>query len=105
DQCCRADRYVDVEDPAPADVLGQIPAEQWSEHGGHTDHRPHDAHVLAAFAGTDDFGHDGLGGDHQTARADTLHRAGDDEHAHRLGHASHDRTDQEDHEREVEGGV
>ncbi len=97
-----ADRHVDVEDPAPRQVLGEEAAEQRARHVGDAEDDAEVAHVLAPLPGRDDVAHDGLGPDHQPAGADALHRPEGDELDHGLGQARQHRADQEDHDGQLE---
>src|SRR5205814_7866858 len=46
-----ADGDVHVEDPAPAEVVGEIPADRRSDHRGDAEDAPEDALELRAFRG------------------------------------------------------
>ena len=97
-----ADGHVDVEDPAPGQVVDEHPAEQRPDDAREAEHRAEQAHVTAALARRDDVAHDGLRADHQAARAQALDRAERDQLEHRLAEAGQDRADQEDHDRGLE---
>ena len=71
----RADRHVDVEDPAPREGVDEEAAEQRPGDRGDGEHRADQAHVAAALARRDDVGDDRLRADHQAAGADALQRA------------------------------
>jgi hypothetical protein len=96
------DRQVDVEDPAPAERVGEEPAQQRAGHAGHAEDGPEGALVLAPLAGGHDVGHDRLGQHHQAAAAQALQRPERDQLAHALGQAAQRRADQENHDRRLE---
>ena len=79
-----ADRDVDVEDPAPGELLDEDAAEQRADDARHAEDRPEQSLVAAAFAGRDDVADDRLGADHQAAAAEALDGPEGDE----LDHAS-----------------
>ena len=93
-----ADGQVDVEDPAPGQVLDEEAAQQRTEHGGDPEHRPEQAHVPAALAGRDDVSHDGLGPDHQAPTAQALDGPEGDQLEHRMAESRQRRAHQEDHD-------
>ena len=97
-----ADRHVDVEDPAPAQVVHEEAADQRPEHAGHAEYRAEDALVTAALPGRHHVPDDALRPGEQPAAADALHRAGGDQLDHRVGQPGEDRPDQEDHDRGLE---
>ena len=87
-----AERNVDVEDPAPGQVLGEEAAEQGPGHVGDAEDDAEVAHVLATLAGRDDVAHDGLGPDHQPAGPDPLDGPEGDELDHGLGQPGQHRS-------------
>ena len=97
-----ADRQVDVEDPPPAQVLGDEPAGEGADDTGEAEDRAEITHVAAALAGADDVADDRLGADHQPAGADSLQRPESDQLGHVLRQPGQRRPDQEDHDRRLE---
>ena len=74
-----ADGQVDVEDPAPAEVLGEEAAEQRPEHAGRAEDRAEQALVLAALARRDEVADDRHRQHHQPAAAEALEGAEGDQ--------------------------
>lgn len=93
---------VDVEAPAPGEVVGEVAAQQGAGDRGQAEGGADQAHEPAALAGRHDVRDDRLHADHQAARADTLHRAEGDQLVHGLGPAGERRADDEDQDRELE---
>ena len=83
----RADGHVDVEDPAPGDLVDEEAAEQRSGNRGEGKDSADQAHVAAALPGRDDVGDDRLRTDHQPAGTGALEGAEADQLAHRLAEA------------------
>ncbi len=81
------ERHVDVEDPAPGQVLGEQSAEQGAGNVGDAEDDTEVAHVPPPLPGRDDIAHDGLGPDHQPAGPDALDGPEGDELDHGLGQA------------------
>ena len=79
-----AQRHIDVEHPAPAQVLGEQPAEQRPDDTGNAEHRAEQPGVLAAFARRHEVGDHRHDQDHQSPTADALQCTGGDELAHVL---------------------
>ena len=98
----RADRQVDVEHPAPAEVVDEEPADQRADDGRDAEDRAERALVLAALPRRHDVADDRLGQYQQAAAADALDRAEGDELAHVPRLAAQGRADQEDHDRAEE---
>ena len=98
DQRDDADRHVDVEDPAPGELLDEDAAEQRADDARHAEHRAEQALVAAALAGRDDVADDRLGADHQPAAAEALDGAEGDQLDHGVAEPRQDRADQEDHD-------
>ena len=71
----RADRHVDVEDPAPRELVDKEAAEQRTGDGCDGEHGADQPHVAPALARRDDVGDDRLGADHEAAGADALQGA------------------------------
>ena len=95
----RADRQVDVEHPAPAQVVDEEPAKQRSDHARDAEHGAERALVLAALTGRDDVADDRLGQHDQAAAADALQGAERDQLAHAPRLTAEGGADQEDHDR------
>ncbi len=94
-----AERDIHPQTPAPAGSLGEPAAQQRSGDRGQREDTAHDAHVAAALPGRHDIRDDRLRQDHQPATAETLDGAPDDELGHGVGHAAHDRADDEERDR------
>jgi hypothetical protein len=95
-----ADRQVDEEDPVPAEVVDDEPAERRPDdrRGGEDGA---DQALVAAPVGRRDDVPDGRDREReQAAGADPLHAAEDDELRHRLREPAEQRADEEDHDRE-----
>ena len=101
----RPDRHVDVEDPAPREVVDEEAAEQRARDGGDGEDGAHQAHVAAAPPRRDDVREDRLRADDQPARAEPLERAEEDQLDHRLREAGEHRPGEEDHDRRDEHGL
>ena len=97
-----ADRQVDVEDPPPAQVLGDEAPGEGADDTGEAEDRAEVTHVAAALAGADDVADDRLGADHQPAGADPLQRPESDQLGHALRQPGQRRPDQEDDDRRLE---
>ncbi len=80
----QAEGHVDVEAPAPGEVVGEVAAQQRARDRGESEGGADQAHEAAARAGRHDVRDDRLHADHQAARADALHRAEGDELVHAL---------------------
>ena len=92
------DRHVDPERPPPAQMIGEISAQQRADHGGHTEYRAQRALIAAAIPQRDDLADQRGGGNGDGAAADALQRAGADQHCHRLRQpAQHRPGDEEQH--------
>lgn len=98
----RAERHVDVEDPAPAEVLGEDAAEQRSEDAGGAEDGAEQPLVAAALAGWHEVADDRHGEHHQPAAAQSLQGAETDELRHVLGDAAEHRAYQEDRDGQLE---
>lgn len=96
------DGQIDVEDPAPAEVLGEQAAEQRAEDAGGAEHRAEQALVAAAFPGRDDVADDRHRQHHEAAAAQSLDRPEGDQLGHVLSQSAQRRTDQEDDDRGLE---
>ena len=98
----RADRQVDVEDPAPREVVDEEAAEQRADDRRDAEDGAEDALVAAAVARRDDVADDGDRRRDQAARAEPLHRAERDQLGHVLRDPAEHRADQEDDDRDLE---
>ena len=97
-----ADRQVDVEDPAPGEVVDEEAAEQRPDDRRDAEDAAEVALVLAALARRDDVADDGERRHHQAAGAEALQRAERDQLAHVLREAAEHRADEEDHDRRLQ---
>ena len=97
-----ADRQVDVEDPAPRQVVGEDAAEQRSRDAGHDEDHLDVALVAAALARRDDIADDRHGQGHEASGARALQRAEGDELAEAAGRAAQRRAGEEDEDRRDE---
>jgi hypothetical protein len=60
DDRSQADRQINIEDPAPTEVVGEVAADDGAEHGGHHDAESPKRHRLAPVPGREGFQHHGL---------------------------------------------
>ena len=88
-----ADRDVDVEDPAPAERVGEPAAERGSKHGGESEHRTHEALVAGALPRLEQVTDDRHTVRHHGAAADALDASEQDELEHLLRSAGRRRED------------
>ncbi len=100
-----AERHVDVEAPAPGEVVGEVAAEQRSGHGREAEGGADQPHEAAALPRGHDVGHDRLDADQQSARADALHRAVGDQLVHGRRAAGQRGADDEDEDGELEDAL
>jgi hypothetical protein len=96
------DRDVDVEDPAPGEVVDEEPAEERSDHRRDAEDRSEEALVAAAVARRDDVADDREGHHEETAAAEPLQRAERDQLRHVLADPAQRRANQEDHDRALQ---
>ena len=82
-----ADRDVDVEDPVPAQVLGQPAADERAGDEGDAEHGPEQALVLAPLLGREHVSDDRERDREQRTGADALDASEEDEHPHVLTQA------------------
>ena len=101
----RADRQVDVEDPAPREVVDEEAAEQRADDRRHAEDGAEEALVLAAVARRDDVADDGDRRREQAAGAETLQRAERDQLGHVLRDAAQRRADEEDDDRDLQAST
>ena len=92
-----ADRQVDVEDPAPAEVVRDVAAQRGADDRGQPEDRHQQADPLAAFLGREEVADDRLVDRHHRAAAETLEGAIEDELGHGVGLAAEGRADHEQH--------
>ena len=97
-----AERQVDVEDPAPAQMLDEIAADQRPEHGRDAEHAADQTLIPAALARRDDVADHRHRRDHQPAAAEPLHGAERDQLAHRAAEAAQRRADEKQHDRRLQ---
>jgi hypothetical protein len=101
-QAEEAERQVDVEDPAPRQMLGEQSAGQWSEHGRGAERGTEVAHVAAQLAGADDVGAHRHRDRQQAAGAHALDGPERDELVERLRDPGQRRTGDEHHDGDQE---
>ena len=92
----QAERQVDVEDPAPAELVDDEATEQRAEHRREAEDAAEETLVAAALARWDDVADDGDGGDDEAAAAEALDDAEGDQLGQVLRHAAQPRADEED---------
>ena len=97
-----ADGQVDVEDPAPREVLDEVAAEQRPDDRRDAEDRAEEALVAAAIAWRDDVADRRHRGHDQPAAAQALQGAEGDQLAHVLRHAAQGGADQEQHDRDLQ---
>jgi hypothetical protein len=98
----RPEREVDVEDPAPGEVVDEEAAEQRTGDDRDSEHRSEQALVAAAVARCDEVANDGHRHHDQAPAAEALHGAEGDQLRHALRHSAESRADEEDHERDLQ---
>ena len=99
----RSDRDVDEEDPLPAEVLGQDPADEHARGGaGAAESAPDPERLVPLRAFLEGGRHDRQGGGRDDRRADALDSARADQHRDVVGEAADERGDGEDDEPEEE---
>ncbi|GGX72339.1 hypothetical protein GCM10010358_28430 [Streptomyces minutiscleroticus] len=101
----QAEGHVDVEAPAPGEVVGEVAAEQRSGDRGEAERGADEAHVAAALPGRHDVRDDRLYADHESARADALQGAPGDELVHRGRPAGQRGAGDEDDDGELEDAL
>jgi hypothetical protein len=98
----RADGHVDIENPAPGQVVHEHAAQQRADDAADAEHGAEQADVLAPFPGRDDVPDDGLGAHHQATGTQPLDRAERDQHEHGVADPGQDRAGQENDDRGLE---
>jgi hypothetical protein len=98
----RADRQVDVEDPAPGEVVHEEAADERPDHGREAEDGAEVALVAAALARGDDVADHRDGRHHQTAASEALQRAEGDQLRHVLARPAERGADQEDDDRRLQ---
>jgi hypothetical protein len=94
-----ADRHVDVEDPAPRQVVDDQAADHRSEHRSHEHGHADDAHHAADALGAGRLGQQDHADRHDHAAADALHDAEGDQRGQVPGQAAEDRAGDEEDDR------
>ncbi len=102
DERDRAERQVDVEDPAPGEVVDEEPAEQRADDRRNAEDGSEEPLVAAAVPRGDDVADRRERGHEQAAAAEPLQAAEDDELGHVLADAAERRTEEEEHDRHLE---
>ena len=96
------ERKIDVENPAPAEVGGEISAYKRSRYARHPEECTKKSLVTSAFPKRDDVTNYRLRGDHETPSADALNRT----ECHQLGHvltqSAEHRTREKNHYRRLQ---
>jgi hypothetical protein len=96
------DRDVDVEDPAPGEVVDEEAAEQRPDHGRDAEDAAEEALVAAALARRDDVADHGDRDHEQAAAAQSLDRPEEDQLGHVLADSAQRGADEEDHDRRLQ---
>jgi hypothetical protein len=96
------DRDVDVEDPAPRQVVDEESAQQRTDHRGDPEDRAEEALVPAPLARRDDVADHGDRRHDQPAGAEALKGAEGNQLGHVLREAAEHRSDEEDRDRNLE---
>ena len=81
-------REVDVEDPAPVDVVGKIATDKGAGHAGGSENTGKQAVPLSSLGGRKDITDDGKGYAQDQPCSKALHGSKGDHHFHGLGGAS-----------------
>ena len=97
-----ADRQVDVEDPAPAEVVDEKAAEQRADDRRNAEHGAEETLVLAAFAWRDDVADDRQRRHDQAAAPEALQGPERDQFGHVLADPAERGADQEDGDRRLQ---
>jgi hypothetical protein len=96
------DRDVDVEDPAPGEVVDEKAAQQWPDHCRETEDASKESLVAAAVPRRDDVRDHGDRQHEQAPAAQALDRAEGDQLGHVLADPAQCRADEEDHDRRLQ---
>jgi hypothetical protein len=100
-----ADREVDVEDPAPREVVDEEAAEQRPGDGRDPERRTEEALVAAAVARRDEIPDDGHCDHHQPPAAEPLDPTEHDQLGHALRRATQRRAGEEDDDRRLQDAL
>ncbi|MDQ0752501.1 hypothetical protein QF034_006732 [Streptomyces africanus] len=101
----QAEGHVDVEAPAPGEMVGEVAAEQGPGHGGESEGGADQAQVTAPPPGGHDVRDDRLDTDHEAARTGALEGAERDQLVHGLRPARERGAGDEDDDRELEDAL
>jgi hypothetical protein len=96
------DRHVDVEDPAPGEIVDEEAADQRSKDGRHTKHAAEVALVAPTLARREDVADHGDRDHDQASGPESLDRPEDDQLGHVLADPGERRADQEDDDRRLQ---
>lgn len=77
-------------------MIGEQSAQQRADHGRHPEDRPEHALIAAALAHGNDLADEGGRRHHESTRAEALDRTRTDQHGHRSGHSTEQRSGRED---------
>ncbi len=105
DQSGTAERDVDPENERPVQVVGQQTANHRAENAGAHEHDRGAALHHRAFARREQIGNDGLRDRQQTAAADALQSARDNQHPERRRQRAGDRAEDENADGEQQNGT
>ena len=81
-QCCDADRYIDIKHPTPRGVLRQESTNKRTENRGRSKDSSKPARITPTVSGADNVSDDCLCPDDETTRSETLKRSKDNEFNH-----------------------
>ena len=98
----RAEREVDVEDPAPGEVVDEEAADQRPDHRRDAEDAAEVPLIAAPIPRRDDVADHRRRGHHQPAAAETLQRAEGDQRRHVLGDPAQRRADEEENDRRLQ---
>ncbi len=101
-ECGDADGEVEVEDPLPAVIVGDVPAERWADDGGEECGHAEEGHGESLFFLGEGVEEDGLGGGLESAAGEALEDAEGDEHVEAGGHSAEGGGEGEDGDGEEE---
>ena len=98
----RPDRQVDVEDPAPREVVDEEATKQRADDRCESEDATEDALIATTVAWRDDVANGRDRGDDQPTRTKPLNRPVGDQRRHRVGEATQRRTAEKDDDRNLE---